>query len=335
MKDRTALPIVMADTSALRDLMAMEIAGDQLSPKKGGMVFSTAETIDALCVKGNRTLMMPGSVLTELFPTLTGRLSLVRNENGQAAFPIGVPQEILAHAHENSLYHYFSKLAQEGKLRCYRNPEEMLAAGEIDHPKGGVVFVSMGETIAPNGQVYSESKARKLMRPIPVANKVEASTSRSSSDQPASQPLKSKALNDKRQSIINPYADQGDRDIFDLVATIDEYAQSIGIKPRLLLFNSDGGLDKRFANSVGDAVTFARPLPLIHSMVQIGLLHERTARAADNAVIDLSATDSTSANRVLEMYSEQGQQVIGIRTQKTTSWLEATRTTADTPGKGK
>lgn len=333
MAKRTRLPIILADTSALRDLTDIEVVGDQLPLNRGGTAFSAADTIDALCVKGGRTLMMPGSVLTEMFPTQTGRLTLNKDESGQFVFPLGAHHTMFEGADKNALYQYFSKLAQEGKLRCYASAHDMLAAGEVTNPKGGIVFVHMGEPLAPNGQSYSPKKAQRLIA-TPVYSR---RAPQHNSFIPNALPYSSIESNPSHSVHAGPnlFKDAGDKDIYELASTIDRYSQQFGDKVNFMVLNTDIGLARRFNNATGESVTFAKPLNLVHSMVQTGLLANGTERAVENAVIALSEKDNVWAYPVIDMFTEHGQRANEQRTQNIADWINETRNNPDSKNKAR
>lgn len=289
---------MIADTSAMRDLMDIEAAGDELSSARHGGHFRATEVIDELCVKGNRTLMMPGSVLTELFPTLSGRLTLAKDEQGKATFPLGIGHQMFPKSNQNALYQYLSQLSQEGKLRCYDSPEEMMAAHEVTQPRGGVVFVSMGERRDPSGHAFSQNKNNRATTP----------------------PYTELPRHD-----VNGFKDEGDHDVCDLLKHIDHHARQYGVDPRVMLFNTDGGIYRRLQGRPENiAAEYIKPVPLVDSMVALGLLDRSTTPAFDNAIEHLAETDRFWQKNVSRLNSVDGKQHLKTDTQKAIHWIEAT-----------
>ena len=267
------LPIIVADSSAIIDLTKIETAGDGLPASRGGGQFSVSKVIDELCINGNRTLMIPGSVLTELFPTVPGRLTLAQDEQGKATFPLGISQKMFPHPHENTLYQYLSDLAQDGLLRCYNSPEEMITAQEITRPRGGVVIVSMGEKRDPHGHLFSEDKNERAMTP------------------PGAPHL---------PQVANLYKDMGDIDVCNLLVHIDEHVRSYKIKGRVMLLNTDGGLYKRLEKTGSSRVaTYMKPGPLVQSMSHKGkgMLDRETEEAFGHASVEHEETDRFGESR--------------------------------------
>lgn len=296
---KLALPIMIADTSAMRDLMDIEAAGDELSSARHGGHFRASEVIDELCVKGNRTLMMPGSVLTELFPTLSGRLTLAEDEQGKATFPLGIGHQMFPKSDQNALYQYLSQLAQEGKLRCYDSPEEMMAAHEVTQPRGGVVFVSMGERRDPSGHAFSEHKNDRAMTP------------------PDKEPP---------QHGVNAFKDEGDRDVCNLLKHIDHHARQFGVDPRVMFFNTDGGIYRRLHGRPENiAAEYMKPMPLMNSMVALGLLDQSTTPAFNNAIEHLAETDAFWQRYISRLESKDGMNHLLKDTKKAIDWIEATK----------
>lgn len=298
------IPIVIADTSAIRDLCDIELASEKLPPEKKGQGFSVSKLINQMSINGGRTLIMPASILTELFPIKTGRLRLAMDDNEQATFPQRVGEDEFLYEDQKRLYSYLSELAQKGHVRCYNSCADMLKAGEIDRPKGGIVFADMGEERCWTGRTTSRRGFQSKVGDI-VKNP----------DRIYATP-----------PVPNNFKDQGDDDIFRMTKIIDEHVKSFGIQPQILLLNSDGGLCKRYEGvEQGNDVMFARPFPLIDALCKQGLLDNSTSEVANHALELLAENNRMWRDVAHTLKSKTGNDNRGKAANKIQGWLDKTK----------
>ncbi|MFM9889963.1 MAG: hypothetical protein ACKVOE_04860 [Rickettsiales bacterium] len=161
-RNHAALPIILADTSALMDLACAEMDSDFTLPPNADS-FSTqsfGDLIDALTGGGQRTLITTRANFIECFRTQSGHFDLAPDAENNPQVEAGAGQEEFKESDGEQpfqllIHNLFGRYQQTGKLRSYLSIEEMLAAGEIDAAKGGIVIVdtqSKPNPLNPDGK---------------------------------------------------------------------------------------------------------------------------------------------------------------------------------------
>lgn len=218
----TAIPYILADTSALLDLAKAQ--ADMPNVTDNATVHHAAsfpELMDALT--GKRTLVLTREVFRELFPTATGRLDIAQDADGRLHLPQGVGTQMFNRPDSQIIYRLLQDYESVGKLRFYANPKQMLAAGELE--RGGIAVVDTGdrrESYPEDG--HKISRAREYFPPDQVV--LDRARERAAMFAPRG----------------NAHTDAGDASLLHLLKDMSDWGtrQHQDVQP--LLLSSDNGL---------------------------------------------------------------------------------------------
>ncbi|MCI5049402.1 MAG: hypothetical protein MRY32_03620 [Rickettsiales bacterium] len=167
-RNECARPISVIDTCSLSNLMSghMRMTGhsnkDYLHRAKDGPnghpedPIALLEWLSDTQSKPPRTLIIPNEVLREFFVMQDGyTLGIHKNDSPQGPafdFDFDEDEHRFKYANAYPLAHYLDDQKsgvrtqdESAGLRCYGSVKQMLEAGELSHPKGGVVIVECTE----------------------------------------------------------------------------------------------------------------------------------------------------------------------------------------------
>lgn len=230
MRNPKNLNLVFADTSALMDLTKGQEYNDHIVPPSTDTFH--AQSIDAIMDRLTRdhTLVITREIFKELFPTEAGRLDMMRDESGKLTIPQH-RHKMISHSDALPLYNVFSDYVDSGKLRCYESTDAMIAAGEVDHPKGGIVIVdesTVHRALPEDGQQISARKQDIFQQHVQSLHR---DGGRSSRPKPEKDPA---------------YVDRGEDTMFAAAQAINKHAVAKGLPQRFMVLNNDRRLNDAF-----------------------------------------------------------------------------------------
>jgi len=272
------LPLIVADACGLLPYTRAELAIDyQLPHDPDTYAQPQLGAILGQLTSQGRTMVITRRVFNELFPTANGRLDFAKNDQGEPVFPLGMHHSQLTYANAQTLYNALADCAQAGKIRCYAGINDMIAAGEVDDPKGGIVIVdtaSVGEQLPLKSEGVKRNKKQDYFEEVYQPDMVSEH---------------------KKQSAAK-WHNSGDKTILDFVQTIGAYRRAQGLSSSMLVITGDGGLTKDLIklNDKGIHVPVARSYEVLfamqaHPSIREPLLPGGVAERYTNALSHLKA----------------------------------------------
>lgn len=308
---KNTLPFIITDTSMFLTLAGAQMVTDYELPPNHEQLrqVDIGAVIDRLTEGPNgRTLIMSRKILNELFPTASGRLDFVADDDGKPAFPIGVHPYEFRFENSLSIYDVFSRYAQQGSLRCYESFDAMALAGEIANPRGGIIIVDTDpreqrRTMPEHGRRISKNLDyyEQVNRPNEVRQKIAESRAK--------------------------HFNKGDDTLVDLSGMLLREARVLGAGPNFMLVTNDLGLTRRvIAMSKDDFSPLVnRPYELLWAMEQ-DKGHGGMALESGVAANFTNSMAHERAKRGYQLVRDVGAFKRGVR--RATDWLADSRTDA-------
>jgi hypothetical protein len=308
---KRTLPFILTDTSMFLNLAGAQLATDYELPADHQQLrqVDVGAVVDRLTQGPNgRTLIMTRKILNELFPTASGRLDFVTDDDGKPAFPIGVhPYEM---RFENSLlvYDIFSRYAQQGKLRCYESFDAMALAGEVTNPRGGIIIV---DTDPPKQRRALPEHGRRISKNLDYYEQV----------------YRPDEVKKHRAYAKAKHFNQGDNSLMALGTMLRDESRMMGANPDFMLVTNDLDLTRRMiALSAPDFMpVVSRPYEVLWAME----MDKQAGGIAMEAGVASHFTNAMAHERAKRGY-ELVRNIPAFRrgVARATHWLEDSRTDA-------
>lgn len=308
---KRTLPFIITDTSMFLSLTGAQMMTDYaLPPDHEQLRQVDVSTIIDKLTQGTdgRTLIMTRIILNELFPTASGRLDFMMDDNGKPCFPVGAHPYEFRFPSSLSVYDVFSRYAQQGNLRCYESFDAMAMAGEMTNPRGGIVIV---DTDPPNARRSFPENGRRISKNLDYYEQV----------------MRPNEVREKLTEYRKKHLNKGDDTLVDLSSMLLREARMIGICPDFMLVTGDLDLTRRVIDmsQEGFAPIVARPYELLWAMEM---------DKGDDAMALESGVAANFTNSMAHERALRGYQLVrdvraftrGVR--RATHWLVDSRTDA-------